>query len=157
MSARQTQQAKVTFFPLAALNSDSTELIKHLSTVELTAESWRRELKRSFQVTAALRKASWRRMSCSASSVWAGASPPSGCLEVISGSLAFSQASALTVSWANWKYSCSGGDSRPTRWLPLHRILMHAPVEICCLHTVCVYTLCELWWWLCCCYVLAHT
>lgn len=120
------------FFPVAALNCDSTKLIKHLSTVKLTAESWRRELKRSFQVTAALRKASWRRMSCSTSSVWARASPPSGSLEVISGSLAFSQASAFTVSWANWNLSCSGGDSRPAVLLPSHHhyILMHTPVAM---------------------------
>lgn len=126
-----SKHPKVTFFfflPVAALNCDSTKLIKHLSTVKLTAESWRRELKRSFQVTAALRKASWRRMSCSTSSVWGWAAPPSGSLEVISGSLAFSQASAFTVSWANWNLSCSGGDSRPAAQLQSHHTSRQTPV-----------------------------
>jgi len=129
------------------------KLIKHLSTVKLTAESWRRELKRSFQVTAALRKASWRRMSCSTSSVWARAPPPSGSLEVISGSLAFSQASALTVSWTNWNFSCSSGDSRPTALLPSHQLSPNRNMLLTFLFT---------WWWYLCflsqwmCNVSAH-
>lgn len=125
MPAKQTQHVVT----LKKKNCDSGKLIHYLSTVKLTAESWRRELKRSFQVTAALRKASWRRMSCSTSSVWAWATPPSWCLVVISGSLAFSQASAFTVSWANWNFSCSGSDRRPATLLPTHYMLNAYSVE----------------------------
>ena len=57
----------------------------------------RSELKRSSQVAAALRKASWRRMSCSTSSTLAPSS-----LLLMKGSWAVSHASATTASWANW-------------------------------------------------------